>query len=435
VEEAVLCAARVSQQANTPILGVAFCSFWHSFLGVDSTGHARTPVLLWSDRRSADQVQELKEILGDLYLQRTGCPLHTSFVPGRLRWLATDDPTAFTESLRFLSPGEYIYLRLFGAEKVTCSVSMASASGLLHQASGEWDSETLHTLGVTSERLSPIADTPVTGLLSPYRERLPQLAEVPWFPAVGDGACSNVGCGATTPDRLALMIGTSGAMRVMTPGTTPPEVPSGLWRYQPGAGRFMLGGALSNGGIVWAWLKKTIHLPDASDDVIEAEVASLAPDSHGLTVLPFIAGERAPLWRDDLRATIHGLSAATRPIEIARAHLEAVALRFVRLRSALRSVAPYGEIIGTGAGLLASPTWAHIITDALGEPMHLSSEEQASSRGAALLAREALGFGSVESAPTPPIVTTLHPNPTHTAIYQKAALRQELLLQRIGDWE
>ncbi|GAB4459388.1 MAG: gluconokinase [Armatimonadaceae bacterium] len=430
VEEAVLCAARAAERAvGRTIQAVAVATFWHSFVGVGHDGWARTPILLWSDRRSAPQIARLRQQFDAAsYTQRTGCPLHTSFVPGRLLWLKENDPAAFTESVRFLSPGEYLFARLFGMPRATCSISMASGSGILHQAAAAWDRETLEILGLGPEHFAPLGDDPVSGLLPGFRERLPQLADIPWFPAVGDGACSNIGCGATTPSRLALMIGTSGAFRVVSPATTPPTVPPGLWRYQTGPGRYLLGGALSNGGIVWAWLKKTMALPDVSDDTLENAIAALPPDGHGLTVLPFIAGERAPLWRDDLRATIHGLSVATRPVEIARAHLEAVAYRFARIRLALKEVAPRGEIIGTGAGLLASRIWAQIITDTLGEPLHLSSEEEASSRGAALLAREALGYGSIETAPWSPVVTTLHPNPDHTALYAAAADRQEQLL-------
>lgn len=432
VEETVTCAAKALAVAQEPILAVALCTFWHSFLGVGADGKARTPISLWSDRRSASQVARLREILDpDTCLQRTGCPSHTSYPPGRLLWLRETDPHTFADCARFISPGEYLFQRLFGPDTSGCSTSMASASGLYDQTIGQWDHEVLGALGLEPERLSTVSEAPMTGLREPYRSRLAAVADVPWFPALGDGACSNLGCGATGPERLALMVGTSGALRVATPDrTTPPTVPPGLWRYQSGPGDFLLGGALSNGGAVWAYLKKIIRTSE-SDDALEAAIDALPPDSHGLTVLPFLAGERAPLWRDDLRATIHGLSMATTGEEIVRAHLEAVALRFRALRTALRPVAPSAEIIGTGAGLLASEVWAKMIADALGEPLVLSSEAQASSRGAALVARERLGLGTVRVAPLPAVTRTIVPTPAHTEIYSRAAERQETLLKTL----
>jgi gluconokinase len=438
VEEAVTCAAEALAAARNDgrtVRAVGVCTFWHSILGIGADGRPTTPILLWSDRRSAPQVARLKSSpLAEGYTDRTGCPLHTSFVPGRLLHLAETEPATFARSARFVSPAEYLFARLFGDERLTCSFSMASASGLFNQRKAAWDEETLSCIpGLTAERLSPVGDTPCSGLLEPFRRRLPDLADIPWYPALGDGACSNIGCGATVPERVALMVGTSGAMRVVVPGSVPPAVPPGLWRYQIEAGRFLMGGALSNGGAVWGWLKKTLNLTEP-DDAIEAAASELPPDGHGLTVLPFLSGERAPLWRDDLRATIHGLSAATTPVEIVRAHLEAVAYRFAGLRNALRPVAPQAELIGTGAGLLASPLWAQIIADALGEPIRVSSEEQASSRGAALFAREKLGVGDMDDAPTPPITATVTPNPENTALYSRAAERQERLLNALGDW-
>lgn len=436
IEEAVSCMAAASARAHGKIVGVGISTFWHSAVGVDDKGNALTPILLWNDTRSAPQVAALRaEMDADATVQRTGCPLHTSFLPGRLRWLAETDPALFARCHRFLSPGEYLFSRLFGAEKVTTSVSMASASGLFDQTKSAWDAETLaHIPGMDADKLSAIRDAPVSGLSSPYREKLPALADVPFFPALGDGACSNIGCGAVTPGRLALMIGTSGALRVAVPAGEPPAVPPGLWRYMVGPNRFLLGGALTNGGSVWAWLRKTLNFGGLDDDAIEKAIAALPPDAHGLTVLPFLSGERAPLWRDDLRATIHGLSSATTPIELARAHLEAVAYRFAAVREALLPVAPPGEILGTGAGLLASPIWAQIIADALGEPIHLSDEEQASARGAILSARENLGLGKMEDVPPPKITHTLIPDPAKTKIYAAARRRQEALLEASSGW-
>ncbi len=439
VAEAVTCAQAVLSHPAAATSGridaVAVCTFWHSVVGVGADGRARTPVLLWSDRRSAPQVARLREELDPAaYTQRTGCLLHTSYPPGRLRWLAENEPVTFHGCARFVSPGEYLFSRFFGLENVTCSVSMASASGLMDQARGAWDAVTLaQAPGLAPDRLSPIGDAPVTGLQSPFREALPALASVPWFPALGDGACSNLGCGATTPNRLALMVGTSGALRVVT-GRTMPVAPPGLWRYQADAERFLLGGALSNGGSVWAWLTDTLKMPAVPAAAVDAALAALPPDGHGLTVLPFLNGERAPGWRDEARAAIIGLSTATTPLEIARAHLEAVAFRFAAIRERLRTAAAAAEIIGTGAALTASPAWTQIIADVLGEPVRVSGEKQASSRGAALLARERLGFGAIETAPFSEDAR-FDPVPARAARYAEARARHQEMYRLLGGTE
>jgi gluconokinase len=438
VEEAVTCLAEAlaSLPEGTPVAGVAGCTFWHSFLGVGADGAARTPVFVWSDRRSADQVERLRHATdAGAYSQRTGCPLHTSYALGKLLWLRETDPQTFDACVRFVSPAEYLFGRLFGADRVTVSRSMASGTGLLDQTRGVWDPATLALVpGLTAARLSPVGDAPVSGLAAPYRDRLAALADVPFFPPLGDGACSNLGVGATGPGRIALMIGTSGAMRVVlptAPGQRLPTLPHGLWRYQADAGRALLGGALSNGGNVWAFLTRTVQLPQVPAADLDRAIGSLPPDGHGLTVLPFLSGERAPLWRDDMTAAIVGLTQATTPVEIARAHLEAVAYRFAAIRERLRDAVPQAaEVIGTGNGLENSPAWAQIICDVLGEPITVSGEEEGSSRGAALWAREKLGLGRLEDAPyrTGPRYT---PDPSNAAAYAAARARHEELLGKL----
>lgn len=437
VEECVECMEGVVNGAgNWKIVAVAVCTFWHSFVGVDGNGECLTPVVLWSDRRAAPQVDWLREKMdAAAYSQRTGCPLHVSYPVGRLLWLRETYPEVFAACRRFLSPGEYLFLRLFGPEKVTCGISMASGTGLWNAGERQWDRETLSFIGggIGAGHFSSVSDAPVSGLAASFLNRLPELAEVPWFPAVGDGASSNIGCDAIGVKRIALMIGTSAALRVTIPTLEPPVVPPGLWRYQASEGRYLLGGALSNGGSVWNWLRKTFPFSEIDNDTLEAEIAQLPPDGHGLTVLPFYSGERAPLWRDDLSATLHGLTTATTPVQIAQAHLEAVAFRIAGVRAALRSVAADAEIIGTGAGLLASPIWAQIIADTLGEPIHLSHEEQASARGTALLARERLGLGKVEDASPVTISATVMPRRANFALYQAALERQTRLLKKLWD--
>ena len=215
---AELAADALAAHPKTEVVAVALSTFWHSFIAVDSSGEAITPISMWSDTRATNQIHDLRNVLPFDYTEKTGCPIHTSYPPARILWLQEQHPDLFKNVFRFLSPGEYLYSRLFGFDTVSASVSMASASGLYNQHKGIWDTDILGLLGLTSAHLSPLSDKPVMGLCEPYRTRLSRLASIPWFPAIGDGACSNLGCGAVTKERVALMIGTSGALRVALPG-------------------------------------------------------------------------------------------------------------------------------------------------------------------------------------------------------------------------
>lgn len=413
--------ARVAEVA-----AVAVATFWHTLLGVGPDDRARTPLYSWADTRSAEAVEALRLRLDEkAYHARTGCVLHTSYLPARLLWLAGRDPGGFRQVRRWMSFGEYLALRLFGETR--CSVSMASATGLFDQHFRAWDAPILAALELGPEHLSPLTDldAPHSGLHGGFATRWPALRVLPWFPALGDGACSNIGAGCIGPDRAALMVGTSGAMRVCRAADAV-AVPPGLWCYRVDRRRVLLGGALSNGGNLYAWLSGALRLP--APEAVEREVAALAPDAHGLTVLPFLAGERSTGWVPSARAAIVGLSLATRPIEIVRAGLETVAYRFALIRELLREASPGAdEVVATGGALLASPAWIQIMADVLGVPVTPSTEAEASSRGAALLALEAMGaLPSLAAAPAG-LGPTVVPDPGRHARYREGLARHRQL--------
>ncbi|WP_228281785.1 gluconokinase [Rubrobacter marinus] len=412
------------------IAAVATSTFWHSLLGVDARGRPTTPIFTWADRRAAGAARGLRRTLDEGAVHaRTGSVLHSSYWPAKLLWLSRTDPDAFSRTDRFLSPGEYLQLKLFGEARV--GTSMASGTGLLDQNRKAWDGDLLAALPIDEGKLSPISDEPLGGLGGEWAERWPALREVPWFPAVGDGACSNVGSGCVTQDRLALMVGTSGAMRVLWEAESA-EVPDGLWCYRADARRFVSGGALSDGGNLVEWLRRTLRLP--GEEEAEGLLSRMQPDSHGLTLLPLLAGERGPGWADEANGTVAGLSMGTTPIDILRAAMEAVALRFALIAEGLDAAFPEGargrEVVATGGGLLGSPTWARIMADALGRPVTVSGVGEASSRGAALLAAEALGGPRIEEVPAP-FGETIQPDDGRHEAYRRALERQRELYEDV----
>jgi gluconokinase len=408
------------------VAAVATSTFWHTVLGLGPDDRPSTPVYSWADTRSVGAVEALRARVDEkAYHARVGCRLHTSYLPARLWWLRERDHAAFQATRRWVSFGEYLGLRLFG--ELRTSVSMASGTGLFDQWAQRWDPGILGVVGLGVEHFGPIVDgdQPFRGLRPEYAARWPLLAGAPWFPALGDGACSNVGAGCTTAARAALMVGTSGAMRVCFPAESV-AIPDGLWCYRVDRRRLLLGGSLSNGGSLYAWLTDTLRLP--SPERVESELGAMEADAHGLTVLPFLAGERSLGWVASARAAVVGLSLATRPLDLVRAGLETVAYRFAMIHQRLCDACPgLQEVVGTGGALLASPAWTQIMADVLGVALTPSVEAEGSSRGAALLASEALGLiPSLEAAPAA-VQPAIAPDPARHARYRAGLTRHRQL--------
>jgi len=416
---------------TTSIELITISCFWHSLVGVDAEGLAITPVFTWADTRAARAARELRDRFDQTAVHaRTGCRLHQSYWPAKLVWLRNEQPETFRSVSRWLSFGEYVVLRLFG--ETAASISMASGTGLFNHRSRAWDREITEALGVSLQSLPEIAGRNKTlrGMTDDYALRWPQLSEARLFPAIGDGAANSIGSGCATREKLALMIGTSGAMRVVYQGESPAELPPELWCYRVDQSRVIVGGALSDGGGLHAWLREMLL---AGDDLesIEIALAGIEPDAHGLTVLPFWAGERSTGWSTQARGAILGLSLHTRPVEILRAAMEAVAYRFALITRALEPFAPDASVIASGTALRSSAVWTQMIADVLGRPVMLSGLSEASTRGAALLALEAVGkIQNIEELPVR-VETTFEPNMVRHARYQEGLERQQCIYEQV----
>src|SRR5580765_5798751 len=372
--------------------------FGHSLLALDEQGRPLTEILGWRDTRSADAADWLaRRVDATAVHARTGCNVHTSYWPAKLAWLASERPDVWKATRSFASFCDLLYAELLG-RPVSVSTSMASATGLFDLHTRAWDQELVETLDVRPEQLAEISDEPVDG----------------WYPALLDGACSNLGAGCVTRDRAALMVGTSGAFRTVYE-TERPEPRPALFLHWVDDTRVVEGGSLSDGGNLHYWLDQT--LKDGSGSLADRD-----PDSHGLTFLSLLGGERSPGWHQHAKGAVHGLTFDTTPLDLRQAGLEGVAFRFAEIADLLQGVE---EIVATGGGLVGDPDWVQIMADALGRPVTTSAVREASLRGAAVIALGRIGV-EAELAPLGPVV---RPRPGKAEVFREARERQRLLYE------
>jgi gluconokinase len=373
-------------------------SFGHSLLALDGAGRPLTPILGWRDTRSADAADLLLRRVDNAAVHvRTGCQIHTSYWPAKLAWLAQEEPEVFRSAHRFVSFCDYLYAQLIGRE-VPTGISIASATGLVDLSTRTWDEELLETLGLDAERLPEISDAPLDG----------------WYPALFDGACSNIGAGCVTRGRAALMVGTSGAIRVVYETDRPQPRPA-LFLHWVDEARVVEGGSLSDGGNLHYWLSQT--LKDAT-----GSLAGRDPDSHGLTFLSLLGGERSPGWHQHAKGAVNGLTFDTTPLDLRQAGLEGVAFRFAEVADLMPRL---DEIVVTGGALLGDPDWVQIMADALGRPVTTSGVKEASLRGAAVVVLERLG----ETPASAPLGAVVEPRPDKLEVFRAARERQRRLYE------
>jgi gluconokinase len=413
-----------------PIVAVGISALWHTLLGVRASGVPVTPAYAWSDMRATAAARALRERLDEGAIHaRTGAMLHPSYPVARLAWLRDAEPDAFASADWWMSVPEYVWFRLTGDR--CADISIAAGSGLLDQFTLEWDAELLDAVGLRRSQLSPVAgaDSPLVRAPLGAAAQWRPLHGAVWQPPVGDGACANIGSGCTDENTMALTIGTSAAARTMLPWSPGAAAPAGLWLYRLDRSHAVLGGAVSNGGLVRRWLRRTLRLPHDEAE-LDARLAARPPAGHGIDVLPFLAGERSPDWPLDASAVFAGVRLGSGPLDLLQAGMEAVAYRLSLLRTLiLREVPRATDVIASGAALQRSVYWSALVADVFGEPLHVAVEEEASSRGAAMLALVHAGvFDRITDVPAP-ARATVEPDPGRHALH-RAAMERHLLLDR-----
>ena len=434
------CLARVRRVKNhSRFVATAWTSFAMSWLGVDASGRPVTPVYTYSDALSgpfADSLRQdlLQQSRLDDAWQRTGTPIHTAYAPAQLLRLAAEEPDLVNQVACWQTLAASLFARWRGQPRTPISNSEVGWTGLLDRRNLTWDEELVVQIGVDPRQLPPVLDyaKACVGLVEPWASKWPELAQVPFFLAVGDGVGANLGSGCSDDTRIALTIGTTGAMRVVLPNelqraepgsgeASLQQVPAGLWSYPIDSKRWLVGGSLTDGGSLFSWLHENLAVDDS--DALLTAAAGVSPGAHGLTILPFLRGERAPGWATEAALTISGISPATTAAHIFRAAFEAVALRFRLIYDRLRPLLPSGtEIVASGGALQENGLWRQILADTLQIPVHLVNVDEATSRGAAVLAMQALGL---PHPPDPPTVHTAMPDKKAGAVYAQALQRQQ----------
>lgn len=412
------------QLGDTKPVGLAFSGAMHSLLAVDAAGTPLAPALTWADTRPGS-------VLGDLPLspleayRRTGCPLQAPYYPAKLAWLRRTHPALLERASSLVAIKDYVAFRLTG--RWAADVGLASTTGLLNLHTGAWDEEILGALGLPPERLLPVLDaTERLGHLSPAMAEATGLPlGLPVYAGSSDGGLANLGAGAGVGEAV-ITVGTSAALRQVV---AQPRLEPGArtWCYFLDRQRWLAGGAVNNAGLLLEWLRSRFYGEYPRGDGFArlfTDAEAVEPGAEGLTLLPYLSGERSPHWRSDLSATVHGLRLRHTRAHLARAGLEAVAFCLAQL---WESLCPGLERVKLTGSITASPPWMQILADVLQAEVVPVDAADASAVGAAMLAGGSAG--GVPRPANPPF----QPNPSLAPAYREARGRFEALFSKL--WE
>lgn len=335
-------------------------------------------VLLWSDLRAMSHYPELAGELASAY-DRTLCPPDVSYWPAKLRYLASRSALAAGV---IAGAKDLVFAWLTG--RLWTDPMSAASTGMFDSAAWSWDAPLLERAGVTVGRLPEVRGAAESAPLAPGAARdLGLPAGLPVAVGGMDGPLTQLGAAGTRGGTASCTVGTSIAVRA---GSASRSVdPARLtWCYPVTRDFWVAGGAGSNGGNLLTWLRDRVGLSATVQQLVDSAFG--APPDPGLTFVPYLHGERAPLWRADLRAAFVGLGAHHSSADMTRAVLEGLAASVLELAAAVEAVAgPPERVVFTG-GFTRDPRWVQLMTDALGAPAAFPVPEAATSVGTAMLA-------------------------------------------------
>ncbi len=380
----------VAQVGGASVVAVSVSTAMHGLVALDAACDPITPLVTWADARAGREASELRRSGDALALHRdTGAPVHPMTPLVKLAWFARNDPGTCARARWWVGLKECVLYWLTG-ELVT-ELSSASGSGLLDMATRTWSPGATRVAGVAPGALARIVPTTtVLHLASGVAAQVGLEAGTPVVAGAGDGPLANLGTGAIAPGIAALSLGTSGAVRSVVRA---PRVDAAgrLFCYALTDDSWVLGGAVSNGGIVVRWAADALGPePPRSDDEILALAASAPPGCEGLVMLPYLLAERAPLWDPDVPGAYLGLRRHHGRAHLVRAAIEGVCLQLGSIVELLADTEPVRSVRATG-GALRSPLWRDVLAASIGRPLRVVEDAGGSALGAATLALLALG--------------------------------------------
>jgi gluconokinase len=378
---------QIAQTLPEKPIAISFSAAMHSLLAMDKHGETLTNAIIWADNRAEKQANFLKnsELGKNIFLQ-TGTPIHTMSPLSKLLWLREVQPTIFEQTDWFCSIKEYIFYRLFGQKIV--DMSIASATGLLDFEEKKWFQPALMAANITENQLSRIV-SPYHREILGKNEWLPAWEGVPFVVGASDGALANLGSGAVADHITTLTIGTSGAVRRTTTLPVRDEKMQ-LFNYILDENHYIVGGPTNNGGIALEWFAKNLAQKDIATLMRRAQKIPIGSD--GLVFLPFILGERAPLWDAQARGAFLNIAFAHTQAHFTRATLEGILFNLQNIHTLVEAQLSPTKAIYADGGFTKSPFWVQMMADITGKPIFVRESEDSAAIGAIMLAMKAMGL-------------------------------------------
>jgi gluconokinase len=424
------------------VLTICFSSAMHSVLPIDRYGAPIGNAIVWSDNRAKREAGELKNSeLGKSLYKATGTPLHAMSPLNKITWLKNNDKDRFAATKKFLSIKAYIIQQL--CSEYVIDHSVASATGLLNIHNLKWEDDALKRAGITKQQLPevvPVFYSP-KNLKKEYQTLLGLHDRVKILIGSSDGCMATLGAGVWGDGKATITIEESGAVRVVGKEVVQDEKQR-IFNYVLTEGNYVSGGPTNNAGSVLEWYAKQFgdfnrefELEDCIENMIN-DAGKVTAGSDGLIFLPYLQGERAPIWNANARGTYFGLNIKHEQKHFIRATIEGILFGFYSIGKSLMEHRSFKSLSANGT-FASYPVLTQLIADIFNQPVHIkqNSGPDGVACGGFLLSATELGlYKSLdEAAQKVKLEDNFHPNLHNHTVYMKLHTIFEKLSVKLFD--
>ncbi len=399
------CAAVRTALAEVPdapaqVIGLAVSSQAPSMVALDAAGEPVRPALIWMDRRAEAETAQLVEQFGwDEIIRITGNRPDPYYVASKIKWFHQREPEAFRRTRWFAQIPGFINLRLTG--ELTLDEVHCGLMGLWDRTSGAWSAALCQACGLSPDQIPPVyPGHHRQGELTPAAAEATGLrAGTPVMVGTVDGAAAAVEAGVAEEGIVAEMTGTSTVLLI--PNTSGISEPAFIAMPHALPGMHLLVGAMVSSGASLNWYRDQFGRWEIEEarrtetdvfDLLTRQAATAAPGSEGILFLPYMMGERAPIWHTQARGVLFGLSLATPRGAVIRAILEGTAFALRHNLDVARAVGVTIREIRSVGGGTRSTLWNQIKANILGIPVLLPEASVGAPFGDAVLVGLGLGL-------------------------------------------
>lgn len=376
---------------------ISFSASMHSVLAVDKNGNPLGNAITWSDNRAKKEAQELKNSsLGKNIYTATGTPLHPMSPLTKIAWIKNADKERFKLTSKILSIKSYIIQQLTG--ECLIDYSIASATGLLNIHKIKWEPAALKFAGITSGMLPDLVPVFASAgkLKKAYQNSLGLSADTKIIVGSSDGCMAILGDGVKGEGKATITIEDSGAVRVMGDKVLQDEKQR-FFNYLLTENCYVSGGPTNNGGVIFEWFtrqfgdfKNPFDIDHSMQELI-SDAAKVPVGSDGLLFLPYLLGERAPIWNANARGSYFGLNITHEKRHMVRATIEGILYEIYSIGKTLEENRSIKKLSINGS-FATIPFCAQMIADIFNKPVQMQRNSQSVSYGTYLLSATEMGI-------------------------------------------